>query len=443
MSRRAPMVLAAMLASGLVGGLAEAAWADCVDTPLTITFDAGTGMSHCYTEAGMTVCAFQVLAPEVVFLAALALGDNDGDTSPDLMNHDIESGTRVYSFSMGGAPFAVTGFNFVHFSGRHSFVSSKDDGFNDLEDLTSSQFVTPDPEKWSGITSFTWAAEGGDLGNPGAIIDNLGIVAQCCGNGVVDLGEQCEDGNTVDGDCCSATCQFEASGLPCAYDDFDLIFCTDDVCDGGGSCVHPPYPDCDLLPPCGPARPPGTPAFEHPKKAKQFQSSLVQAFVVCGEGGGNFPTTTTEGGIPACSAQTPNERAGDPTNGWRWDATAGKGDIKVTPICVGARDLGVKLRLAGVVDGTGAPANGQGVLVLMLRVTLNDPVGGDMTAVYVTGKVPVTLVDGKGRVEAAGSVVMGESGLLELPNGSSIEVRDMHVLDPNGTIFARPGLFLR
>jgi len=30
-----------------------------------------------------------------------------------------------------------------------------------------------------------------------------------CGNGTLDAGEQCDDGNTADGDGCSATCQLE------------------------------------------------------------------------------------------------------------------------------------------------------------------------------------------------------------------------------------------
>src|SRR5207244_11859901 len=33
-----------------------------------------------------------------------------------------------------------------------------------------------------------------------------------CGNGVVDPGEQCDDGNTVSGDGCSASCRLEACG---------------------------------------------------------------------------------------------------------------------------------------------------------------------------------------------------------------------------------------
>jgi cysteine-rich repeat protein len=36
-----------------------------------------------------------------------------------------------------------------------------------------------------------------------------------CGNGTVEAGEQCDDGNTQDGDCCSSTCQFEPAGSVC------------------------------------------------------------------------------------------------------------------------------------------------------------------------------------------------------------------------------------
>jgi len=36
-----------------------------------------------------------------------------------------------------------------------------------------------------------------------------------CGNGVVDAGEQCDDGNRVDGDCCSSFCRIEPAGTTC------------------------------------------------------------------------------------------------------------------------------------------------------------------------------------------------------------------------------------
>jgi cysteine-rich repeat protein len=65
-----------------------------------------------------------------------------------------------------------------------------------------------------------------------------GITAErLCGNGVLDPGEGCDDGNGSDGDCCSATCQLEAAGSPCP-DDGDP--CTTNTCDGAGGCGQVP-----------------------------------------------------------------------------------------------------------------------------------------------------------------------------------------------------------
>ena len=63
-----------------------------------------------------------------------------------------------------------------------------------------------------------------------------------CGNGLLELGEDCEDGNIIDGDCCSSDCQAEPAGQAC---ESDSRFCTLDVCDGNGACSHPPatFPD--------------------------------------------------------------------------------------------------------------------------------------------------------------------------------------------------------
>jgi cysteine-rich repeat protein len=36
-----------------------------------------------------------------------------------------------------------------------------------------------------------------------------------CGNGTLDPGEQCDDGNNTNGDCCSSSCQFEPSTTVC------------------------------------------------------------------------------------------------------------------------------------------------------------------------------------------------------------------------------------
>jgi cysteine-rich repeat protein len=58
-----------------------------------------------------------------------------------------------------------------------------------------------------------------------------------CGNGALELPEQCDDGNLVGGDCCSPTCTATAAGQPCAEDG---NVCTSDACNGLGACAHNP-----------------------------------------------------------------------------------------------------------------------------------------------------------------------------------------------------------
>ena len=61
----------------------------------------------------------------------------------------------------------------------------------------------------------------------------IGKIAHICGNGVLDLGEECDDGNLVAGDCCSPLCQFEPTGQACANN----ICISGSTCDGAGACV--------------------------------------------------------------------------------------------------------------------------------------------------------------------------------------------------------------
>lgn len=50
-----------------------------------------------------------------------------------------------------------------------------------------------------------------------------------CGNSSVEPGESCDDGNLANGDCCSATCQYESSGTACGN--------PNESCDGNGTCA--------------------------------------------------------------------------------------------------------------------------------------------------------------------------------------------------------------
>ncbi len=68
------------------------------------------------------------------------------------------------------------------------------------------------------------------------------IAPATCGNSIIEIGEDCDDGNTVGGDCCSGSCLFESVGSPC--DDGDA--CSEiDTCDGAGSCVPGSLLNCD------------------------------------------------------------------------------------------------------------------------------------------------------------------------------------------------------
>jgi len=59
---------------------------------------------------------------------------------------------------------------------------------------------------------------------------------------MLEMDEDCDDGNLADGDCCSSTCAFEAVSAPCTDDSA----CTDgDACDGAGLCVVGPPLVCD------------------------------------------------------------------------------------------------------------------------------------------------------------------------------------------------------
>jgi cysteine-rich repeat protein len=65
---------------------------------------------------------------------------------------------------------------------------------------------------------------------------DLDCTAAACGDGTLNptAGELCDDGNTADGDCCSATCGFEPAQSPCP-DDGDACTTTSE-CDGAGTC---------------------------------------------------------------------------------------------------------------------------------------------------------------------------------------------------------------
>ena len=201
--------------------------------------------------------------------------------------------------------------------------------------------------------------------------------------------------------------------------------------------------------------------FEHPRKAREVRSSLVQAFVSCGNPGGNAPNDTTEGGVPSCSPpETFNEQGGSPPNGWMWDESKGQGTARFkagknkvqNPVLDppdDTADVVVSLRLKGVVDAAG-PANGAGTLSTLSRATLRDRQGtpnnhGDdvpMTVIDFPAPFAFTLTNGNANLKTSANVILNGIGQNGLPHCTSIEVVDLFVADENGTRFASMGVFL-
>lgn len=89
-----------------------------------------------------------------------------------------------------------------------------------------------------------WTLEVRDLasGDEGTL-SGWGIeVCDQCGNGVLDPGEVCDDGNTSDGDCCTADCQSAAADGTVCGDPAECLAggaCTSGVCSGAAVSCDP------------------------------------------------------------------------------------------------------------------------------------------------------------------------------------------------------------
>ncbi len=67
--------------------------------------------------------------------------------------------------------------------------------------------------------------------------DSLDMPISTCGNGKVDPGEQCDDGNMLSGDGCSRLCQIESDWPPgCPTPPCRLVVCGDGVLDSSETC---------------------------------------------------------------------------------------------------------------------------------------------------------------------------------------------------------------
>lgn len=115
-----------------------------------------------------------------------------------------------------------------------------------------SSLTAPSPRRIAGGSSLVCPTQTSSIHTFGANF----LIGPACGNAFLQPGEECDDGNTADGDCCSSKCTVEDDGSPCADDD---LVCSADLCQAG-VCTHSPRPasmecrpaedDCDVAEHC-------------------------------------------------------------------------------------------------------------------------------------------------------------------------------------------------
>jgi len=129
-------------------------------------------------------------------------------------------GTHVYSAA--GVGNALGTFDRDPSTGSLSFVQVQHDGVGTVDGL-------------AGAAAVAVSADGSYVYVAGKSANAVVAFSTLCGNGTVDPGEQCDDGNASDGDGCSAGCRRECAVAP-DCNDGDL--CTEERCING-ECALP------------------------------------------------------------------------------------------------------------------------------------------------------------------------------------------------------------
>ena len=140
------------------------------------------------------------------------------------------SGSPVQNVS--GCSASLSGFQFSNLTGPSGLVSVASVQFEVLA------LAAPGS---TSLVDLATSVMADTSGNPisATDLDSTVTIGGGCGNGSLELGEQCDDGNNTPGDCCSASCTLEVGSC----NDGDACT-TGDTCQAG-SCVGGTAPDCN------------------------------------------------------------------------------------------------------------------------------------------------------------------------------------------------------
>jgi len=176
-------------------------------------------------------------------------------------------------------------------------------------------------------------SEGCEDGNT---VDGDGCSASCqieavCGNGIMEPGEECDDGNTGSGDGCSSTCELEGEVSNCCFAHCPTGGCDHDVCE---DIV------CTLVPWCC--------SGCWDEFCAETANAACNVVCTCGDGNIDFPEQCDDGNITAGDGCSPRCQI---------ESVCGNGIVQVGEQC----DDG------NVIDGDGCSATclvecGNGIL---------------------------------------------------------------------------------
>jgi cysteine-rich repeat protein len=166
------------------------------------------------------------------------------DKYTEVLTHELfETTTNPYSLGWSNDCSAILG--------GEEMADLCESYLFDTPRLTASSGAPQCPNRWAMQAMYSNAASGVYGPSNGCAVAGSTVDSACvepvavCGNGVVEPGEQCDDGDATGqpGDCCTASCQFQPAGVACA-DEGDL--CTLDLCNATGTCTHSiaPSPVC-------------------------------------------------------------------------------------------------------------------------------------------------------------------------------------------------------
>jgi hypothetical protein len=167
-------------------------------------------------------------------LAVGAIGDDDGGADRGAIHVLFISNTglvtlrRKISATLGGFTGPLANGDFF----GSSAVQAKDINGDGVADLVVGARRDDDGGSNRGAV---WVA----------LLD--GMPGAFCGDDVLDPGEDCDDGNELNGDCCDDSCEFDAASTPCPN---GTVCDGDEVCDGSGGCGSGSPLDCNDGEPC-------------------------------------------------------------------------------------------------------------------------------------------------------------------------------------------------